>query len=188
MRRASLFLAIAALLATGCSRESTAAPPTEAATDEVLAIAYATAGPVEQADTEPDAVPDDCRVEVEIDEYGFETEVLRCDGREVPDGATDALEVWLDSLEARRTAQLIRNLVVLQTGCTRAGHDHLAALEDIAETAPTELQPHLEAAISSLQRSGRACNTDVTRWRRQLGNALDSLEEMIDVIEEHIGG
>lgn len=144
-------------------------------------------GPLPGAGADPEEIPEGCRVDVTIDEYGFETEVLRCgeEGAEEDPPAGD-VESWLGTPASRNTARHIRNVVVLQNLCTDVGNAQLAALAKLVPSAPPEIRPHLDAAVRSLQRSGVACNHDDRRWRNRLNDALDSLEIVIDIIEESL--
>jgi hypothetical protein len=174
---------------------------------EVLARVAEAAPPT----TRPEAaIPEGCRRETEIDEYGFEIEVVVCDpdptSTTTPDsgGTTSTtaavpestvastipaeplpLAGWPGSDHARALMTALREVIVGQTGCEQPGS--LIELATLAANAPTEIRDPLQGAVADLQRMAEICDSDVRRWRDALEAALNDLDAVADILEAAAG-
>jgi hypothetical protein len=152
-------------------------------------------------------VPEGCRLEIELDEYGFETELVVCDdpaettapaGEATGEPETTiapettepseppALADWAGSAEARNLARRLRRVLIEQSGCQSS--QELILLEADVEAAPTEIRQPLLDAVAALWRSAESCNVDAEAWRAATEEALDRLEQVAVILEEGAGG
>jgi len=206
MRRLPL-LAVGVILAAACSdADLTSGAPSPVAA-EVLARVDAVLG--EDARPEPGAVevPEGCRLVIELDEYGFETELVVCDeppeqSTTVPSGTVPGepggtttsnppdqapdMAAWVGSQEARDLARRLRPVLIGQSGC-EGPHD-LIALTNQAAAAPAEIRAPLQEAVAALAQSAHLCNVDVAGWQAATETALDHLEQVIEILGEVSAG
>lgn len=204
MRRLAALTLCLALPAAGCS-PGDGNDAAAAASAAVMARVDAAIGEQTPLDPGEVVVPEGCRLAIETDEYGFETEFVVCDdeppattttsGEAPPGGEEPAtstivttstvpaeLSTWGGSEDARNVARNLRRVLVEQTGCHSP--QDLIALENLAATSPAEIRSPLQAAVADLKRSADLCNVDVIGWHQALGAALDDLEDVIAVFEE----
>ena len=151
-------------------------------------------------------VPEGCSLVIEVDEYGFEVEIVRC-----PDTAVETTEPgtgspveqvtastvatgedlplgeWLGSVDARNLARRIRNGLIMQTGCS-GDLTELREAGDLAAASPDEVRTPLREAIAAMERSAMACNVDPDAQLTELDAALDAFGEFTTIVEEHHGG
>ena len=151
-------------------------------------------------------VPEGCSLVIEVDEYGFEVEIVRCPdtvvgttepstGSPVDDVTASTVATsgdlplgeWLGSVDARNLARRLRNGLIMQTGC---GGDltELMEADDLAAAAPEEVRSSLREAIAALQGSALACNADPDTWLSELNAALDAFGEFTMIVEEYHSG
>ena len=126
----------------------------------------------------------ECAIAVEVDEYGFQAEVRRCDGdldtEDILVQTADSLEGWLGSANARKLASRLQAALILQRSCVDP--TVLQAARTLAAEAPEQVQPPLQRAIAALQRSARDCNGDLVGWQDHLETALDELQRFIALV------
>ena len=158
------------------------------------------------ADGQDIVVPEGCSLVIEVDEYGFETEIVRCPdtvvdttapgtGSPVEDVTTSTVATggdlplgeWLGSVDARNLARRIRNGLIMQTGCSR-DLTELREAAALAAAAPKRVRTPLSEAVAALERSAMACNADPAAWLHHLNNALDAFGEFTVIVEERYGG
>jgi hypothetical protein len=204
MKRIPAASVLIALAIAACSAETAPDPSAEFA-DEVIEQVAEELGAQTNVGGEDIVVPEGCTLEIQEDEYGFETESVRCpddttttslpDGAEpedeittsvVPSGEGLSLNEWLGSADARNVARRIRSGLLLQTGCD----GDLADLEQarvFAAVSPEEIRDPLLEGIAALERSAAACNVDPALWHSELDAALGSFEQAITAIEALYG-
>ncbi len=172
MKRLLLPICALAILATSCG--STASDiDSDAVVAHVLAAAPATTSPVE-APPPSIEVPPGCRLVTELDEYGFEVEVIDC-GDEEPAPPGD--DKWLGSDSAVEAAILMRKAILQEAACgTATSHDQLR--EHVARS-PMKLREPLLAAIAALERGAQHCNQDRDAWAEAMSAAITHLEEFV---------
>jgi len=183
MRNSATLLLIMALLTTGCYN---AAQPNESQelAAEVMTRVEIAVGIREAAGPHGSAVPEGCHTKIEIDEYGFEVEVVICDGNPTTTTSpvpTTGLTSWLESPDARSVATILYNVVILQQGC--AGIGGISLLESLAANAPYIIGIPMADATSDLYRMAAACGSDATEWQRALTRALDDLDVLVALLQ-----
>jgi len=189
LRFAALILCLS-LTAVACSDGDDPDDGTAAASAEVMARVEAIFGEQTPLDPGEVAVPEGCRLVIETDEYGFETEIVACDeapNTTVPaesEGVVAELSAWGGSVDARGVARNLRRVLVEQTGCNTP--QDLIALENLVDVSPAEIRPLLQAAVTDLRRSADLCNVDVAGWQQALEDALDDLDDAVAVFEENV--
>ena len=204
MRHLTAFTLCLALLAAACS-PGDGNDDAAAASAEVMARVEAAMGVQTPLDPGEVAVPEGCRLVIETDEYGFETEIVVCDdeppattatsggtspGGEDPTTSTMVsastvpaeMSTWGGSKDARGVAHNLRRVLVEQTGCYES--QDLIALENLVASSPAEIRSTLQAAVADLKRSADLCNVDEIGWQEALKAALDDLEDVTAVFEE----
>jgi len=191
MHRSAKLTLCLTLLTAACS-PGEGSDGAAAASARVMARVEAIFGEQTPLDPGEVAVPEGCHLVIEMDEYGFETEIVACDqvpGTTPPgdDGVVaPELSTWGGSVDARSVARNLRRVLVEQTGCHNP--QDLIALANLVDAAPTEIRAHLQAAVADLNQSADLCNVDVAGWRQALQAALDDLEGVIAVLEETVDG
>jgi len=175
MRRLTTLALSLALLAAACSED----PGPDAAADasaEVMAMVEEALGSQVPVDPDEIVVPEGCRIVIEVDEYGFETEILVCDedpATTTTTIATTGMTGWLESPDARAVANALVNVVLMQEGCTDTRP--IDRLADLLDSAPPLIGSSLEEALPDLYRMAAACD-DPNEWQAALEAALDHLE------------
>jgi len=194
-----------AMLLAACADDDGSDASEQFASD-VIAQIDATFGTQSAVGGEDIVVPEGCSLVVEVDEYGFEVEIVRCPDTvtETPEpdtgGPTDEvteytvatgedlpLREWLGSIDARNLARRIRNGLIMQTGCS-GDLTELREADSLAAAAPDEVRAPLLEAIAAMERSAIACNTDLDVWLGELNAALDAFGEFTMIVEEFYGG
>jgi hypothetical protein len=206
MRRLPL-LAVGVILAAACSNADLSSGSLSPIASEVLARVDAVLG--EDAGPEPGAaeVPEGCRLVIELDEYGFETELVVCEepaepSTTVPSGTVPGepgetttssppdeapdMAAWVGSQKARDLARRLRPVLIGQSGC--AGPHDLIALTNQAAAAPDEIRAPLQEAVAALARSAHLCNVDVAGWQAATETALDHLEQVLEILGDEAAG
>lgn len=185
MGRFVLFGLVVAIVATACGGNEP--DVSDAAAGEILAEVSRLGPAVPTTEAPSD---DNCVTVIEIDEYGFEAEVVRCDGE--PTGGdvlvetAGTLEEWLGSEDARALATELRIALVEQSACDDP--EVLLGARQLAARAPAEVQRPMQRAIAALQRSSRNCDTDLLAWQRGLEQALDELVTFAALVAEAPNG
>lgn len=181
MKRLVLPICALAVLATSCG--STASDiDSDAVVAHVLAATPATTVPSEAPPASVE-VPPGCRLVTELDEYGFEVEVVDC-GDEEPAPPGD--EEWLGSDSAVEAATLLREAILHEAACgSVVSHDQLR--EHVARS-PTKLREPLLAAIAALELGAQHCNRDSDAWAETMSTAISHLEEFVLAAEAKDSG
>jgi hypothetical protein len=176
------FLSLVAALAVVASACTTAQPAIDSAPVISQVIeAVDTTAPATTA--EPTiSVPPGCRLITEVDEYGFDVEVVECGE------PTDPLPEnpdWLGSDSAVQAATLMRIALIDQPACgSRTSYAELKSR--ISEALP-ELREPLAAAVAALERGVAECNRDKDAWISAMNEAIDYLDEFIAVAKSISG-
>ena len=190
MRRFATLTLSLALLAAACSDDD--GHDDAAASAQIMARVEAIFGEQTPLDPGEVAIPEGCRLVIETDEYGFETEGVACDGDPgattpaADGGDASGLSTWGGSGDARSVARNLRRVLVEQTGCD--GPQDLIALENLVHASPAGIRAPLQAAMADLNQSADLCNVDVAGWHQALESALNNLEKVIGAFEETVDG
>jgi hypothetical protein len=216
MRRLLTFVLVSLLMTAACSDGASAPEAAEAAAQVIARVNAATVNPT-PVDPGEAVVPEGCRLVVETDEYGFETEIVLCDEEpEEPPASTTAPAGTGDTADTADTADTestttstiapadplsleewigsadargtARWLRRLAIGQTGCESPaDLVTLENLALSAPPEIREPLVAAATDLRRGSELCNDDVRGWQEALESALDHLEDLTAILEEARG-
>jgi len=179
MKKLLTLTAALALLATACGSPGPEIQSTAVVADvlgSVEAVQAAAAAAAAEAPTP--SVPPGCRLVTELDEYGFEVDVIKCDD-EVPPVPENP--EWLGSDSAKQAATMMRQALVDQAECgTRATYGELKTL--VAASLPEYREPLL-AAVAALEQGAAHCNTDKDAWAEAMSRAILRLEEFLRAVE-----
>jgi len=188
MRRFAALILCLSLVTVACSDGDDPDGTAAAASAEVMARVEAVFGEQPSLDPGEVVVPEGCRLVIEKDEYGFETEIVACDDDLDPAMPTEGEEVapelsaWGGSGDARGIARNLRRVLVEQTGCNTP--QDLISLENLVAASPAEIRPLMQAAVADLRRSADLCNVDAAGWQQGLEDALNDLDDVVAVFEE----
>ncbi len=179
MKKPTFLIVAVALLAASCG----AGP--ETSSDLVVAQVLSSLSEADDAapatTAPPPSLPPGCIMVSELDNYGFEVDVLDCGER--PDPGIENPN-WLGSESAELAATMLRTALVDQDQCgTRATYGELKTL--VIEAAAEYSEPLLEA-IASLEQGAAHCNKDKDAWAAAMSEALVHFDTFLRAVERNI--
>lgn len=175
MKRLFPFLCAVALLAASCG-----SPRAQIQSDALIADVLQSAVGVDATAPTPSAsVPPGCRLVTEYDEYGFEVELLDCTSPQDPPPKNTN---WLGSDSAEEAAGLLVQALIDPACASGANY---AKLKTLVAGSPPAYRDLLLGAVAALERGVAHCNNDKDAWAESMREAIVSLEEFLQAVEDN---